>query len=278
MKRASDKDLLPEKVKRVKRKSVLSDIDKQITDDLYIEITTNASEVILPTNIKKYYGSICAPCGLNKKWISRFRGNYNYKTASHFSEQEAIDYVKEVNIKNGWPIRNIIYKYGNEYYCHLTKNQMTLFSPEHLDIVQNYTWCAFRNEKRFCAVTWDVVKKKFMYYHQMIFPNLKKGETVDHINRISLDNRTENMRIASMRTQSLNKDIRINNTSGIIGVRMHEKRYYATQWRDENYVTQYKFFSIKIHGPEKAFEMAVDYRKYIERTLPHYVYALKRTK
>ena len=252
-------------------------IDLQISKDLYNEITTNADEVILPTNLKKYLGRVAPPWRREKKWRSCFQGKYKYKGSSHDSEKEAIDHVKEINIRNGWPIRNIVYRYGNEYYCHLTKGQLTLFAVEHMDIIQNNTWYAsfYPKNKTYYAKTCEYLTQSHVYYHHRVYPNLKKGETVDHINKISLDNRPENMRVASRRTQILNRNILVNNTTGVTGVKIEKGNYCIAQWVDENHVPRVKHFSIKKYGYETAFKMAVAHRKYIEETLPSYILALQ---
>lgn len=270
----------PQKKKQVRYNTSVGDddIDRQIDEDLYLEITINATEVILPTNIKKYYGQVSRPSDGDTKWRSRFQKNYKYPGRFHNSEQEAIDYVKEVNIQQGWPIRNIIYRYGDEYYCSLTRGQITLFSVEHIEIIQNYNWCASyhpKNKSYYASARNS--QKKNVYYHQMIFPDLSKDKSVDHINKISLDNRTENMRIACMRTQILNRGIMVTNTSGVTGVTIYSDKYCVAHWIDEAHISRRRFFSIKIHGQEKAFQMAVAQRKYIEETLPHYVLALTNT-
>ena len=280
MKRISEYNLLKEERRAKRRKKKLAyddDIDEQINDDLYTEITTNATEVILPTNIKKYFGQVSPPKGRDKKWRSQFQKTYKYKSSGHDSKQQAIDHVKKINIQERWPIRNIVYKYGDEYYCDLTRGQVTLFSPGRMEIIQNYTWHASPHSKKnlYYAEAYDSVKKKMIYYHQIIHPGLGKKESVDHINKISLDNSDANMRVASMRTQILNRDVMITNTTGVTGVQVSTCKYYIAAWVDEDHIPRQELFSMKIHGKRAAFEMAVAYRKHIEETLPHYILALQ---
>ena len=52
----------------------------------------------------------------------------------------------------------------------------------------------------------------------------KKGEYVDHINHNTLDNRRSNLRICTNSANLRNGDLRINNTSGIKGVRFDRQR------------------------------------------------------
>lgn len=64
---------------------------------------------------------------------------------------------------------------------------------------------------------------------------LKSNELCDHINRNKLDNRRENLRVADKSLNSINRDIRPDNTSGYIGVYLHwpkehQKKGWAKRW------------------------------------------------
>jgi hypothetical protein len=66
-------------------------------------------------------------------------------------------------------------------------------------------------------------KRKRIYMHRLILSRmldrpLAKGEIPDHINNNGLDNRRENLRLATYRQNCGNSRININNTSGFKGV------------------------------------------------------------
>lgn len=57
------------------------------------------------------------------------------------------------------------------------------------------------------------------------------GEMIDHINRVKLDNRRENLRLADKSLNSINRDLQSNNTTGYKGVYLH----YPKEWRDKGW-------------------------------------------
>lgn len=61
------------------------------------------------------------------------------------------------------------------------------------------------------------------YVHRDIV-NAKKGESVDHINGNTLDNRKENLRICTHQQNMCNQKTRFNNKSGAKGVYWSEQR------------------------------------------------------
>lgn len=259
---------------RVYRNAVRTEAEEETE---FIEVTTHG-EKILPNNLKKYHGhTLYAKKGI-KRWYAKFPGQYKSKAICFDTEEEASNWVREVNIKQEWPIRNIVYKYENKYYCALTQNKVMKFSLEHLDIVENHVWCSHLQESGYYATTSTRIKekRKMMAFHQMMLPNLKKGETGDHINRITLDNTASNVRAASKTIQCINRRVCSKNKSTITGVsyeKTKRKNQYTATWSEVSGRCT-KSFPISIYGKEMAFAKAVALRKEKENTLVPYKIAL----
>jgi len=69
---------------------------------------------------------------------------------------------------------------------------------------------------------------------------LRKGELTDHINRDKNNNRRENLRIADKALNTINREIRPDNTSGYTGVYLfwpeeHQRRGWGKRWTSEVY-------------------------------------------
>ena len=64
---------------------------------------------------------------------------------------------------------------------------------------------------------------KLIYMHRQIL-NTPKGLESDHINRNKLDNRKENLRVATRSQNNMNRKKRINCTSKYKGVSWHKQR------------------------------------------------------
>src|ERR1700742_3435117 len=145
-------------------------------------------EVIMPTNLTKYYGHIkyqkhrfyayfCPPYQ-NRK--DRIRKPEKFKTY-----KEAFSYIKKQNRKEGnIRVKNIIYRKGDQHECTLTKGKRMKFSLRDIDIVHKYTWSCSND------YVGSKIKGKKVYFHCLIF-NKKKDDNkkwdVDHKNRKGSD-------------------------------------------------------------------------------------------
>ena len=83
------------------------------------------------------------------------------------------------------------------------------------------------------------IKGKMIKLHRYIMNMNNSNLVVDHINRNPLDNRKSNLRICSYKENSFNKSIRVDNTSGIPGVRFHKTN---KKWR-----AKIKYNNLTIH-------------------------------
>lgn len=131
---------------------------------------------------------------------------------------------------------------------------------EHLPIVKECHWYAFKGTGK----TVYYAKRKAptgvtTLFHRIVYPELKE---IDHINHDGLDNRQSNIREGSGRVNQINKRMQKNNQSGFKGVYREngDKPRWVAQWVDTDGKRKKKSFGIKLHGEEKAKELATQYR------------------
>nr|BDD46339.1 hypothetical protein 7 [Micrococcaceae bacterium] len=137
---------------------------------------------------------------------------------------------------------------------------IVLFSKQHLEIVDRYSWSTFQSRKRYYTHA-HVGKGKYLKMHRLIVELLYgiSGKTVDHINKNGLDNRDENLRYADNSQQGHNKGMFNHNTSGVKGVNLNKKN---GRWRSE---IDYK--KKRLYKSFVDFEDAVNQRKFWENLI-----------
>jgi hypothetical protein len=104
----------------------------------------------------------------------------------------------------------------------LTRGQVALIDPVDSDLAA-LKWCALKSRLGFYAV------RQSYYLHRAIMErilgrSLAQGEEVDHINGNKLDNRRDNLRIATPTQNRWNSPRRSDNRSGFKGVCWHKQR------------------------------------------------------
>jgi hypothetical protein len=124
-----------------------------------------------------------------------------------------------INIKRpaGRPSNDIIYKevyYNNKEYVvgkAIVKDSYKYFviDKEDYSKIKDYSWHYTSNSYISHNVNVDG-QIKALYLHNMVlsrlvFPGKGSKESVDHINRIGLDNRKENLRVISQSEQNMNQ-------------------------------------------------------------------------
>nr|WQM87059.1 HNH-family endonuclease [Marseillevirus cajuinensis] len=230
-----------------------------------------------PSHVKKYTGSIekrkRADGGTS--FISAIRTK-DFRCCKSFQSYEAaLAYLKEKNIEFGLPIKNMIREWEDCMEVEVKEGIWSKFDKEDLELIQSRT-CRFSASGY--VRTSD--RGRVVKLHNLIMAH-KPGElTVDHINRDPLDNRKCNLRITNQRTQSINQKMQRSNKSGIKGVaRITGSDKYTVHWRaswqNENMQPCTKSFAISKYGEEEAKRLAVEFRKKMEETLPHYVTAFQ---
>lgn len=177
--------------------------------DEYVRITT-FGQCILPECRSKYTGSVWYNKP-QKRWVARFGLRYPYLQAVSFeSEEDAIDYIKRVNVEHGLPILNLLYLYGGEYYCELSNQQLLKFSHASRSLVESRTWTLARKGKPGKQVSHDAVAhvtreeldgsltKKTYTFRRMMFPYIDEDQCVRCRNGDTLDGTLENVYVASL--------------------------------------------------------------------------------
>ena len=223
--------------------------------------------------MSKYCGSILHRKNANI-WYVRFQYRYTYiPNKGHKNKEDAEVYIKDMNRINNLPVKNIIYEYNGEYFCELKHRKLMKFDFTNISLVQDHYWYPARSKKSYYAIA--CINSKDIRFHNLLFPDLCKDMTVDHINRVTLDNTIDNLRPASNRVQAINRRISSKNTTTITGVSYDKERNsYCAYHHDYAFHRKSKYFPISVYGKEEAFAKAVAFRKEIERTDPTYLLAL----
>jgi hypothetical protein len=271
-----------------KKKKRYVDEKKQDAKRLeYIEITTKGRR-IWPSSYEKYTGDIGR--GDGKNWYVRFRmkGYEKYTKWSLKSREDAETHKREVNERYNLP-KNIKYEYKDEYYCILTGERVMKFSIEDCHIVDAHIWSTsdITSNVQYAQTSFPIIdngggnERKYSHsrFHQLIYTNLNENEVCDHINRDSLDNRRENLRVVNRTIQYINRGAKFTRkaTNDVIGVSFSDSIHsWIANWKDENGKRCKRAFSINKYGNEKAKELALALRNEMETTLPHYKIALGR--
>jgi hypothetical protein len=97
----------------------------------------------------------------------------------------------------------------------------SLIDLEDVDLVSQYKWCLTSGDHVLC-------RKSNIFLHRLLLNIIDETIDVDHINRNPLDNRKENLRLATPQQNCMNKSIQTNNTSGVPGVSWRKDR---NKWR-----------------------------------------------
>jgi hypothetical protein len=218
---------------------------------------------VYPTNYRKYTGKVTK---IRNAFVYIIKTPTLSRARSFKTKDEAKEALMAFNIETGLRIKNMVYAVDG-YYEVDVKGFQVKFDIADLELVNARTW----------SISGDYVgtkvEGKIEYLHRVLMPNDDPCLVVDHINGDNKDNRKSNLRLVSYRINSINRKIKINNTSGFVGVIKDGSNYWTASWHEENR-RRYKKFSIVKFGEEGAKQMAIDYRNHVVSTLPDYVMAL----
>lgn len=101
-------------------------------------------------------------------------------------------------------------------YCSNTGREF-YFDMNDYDLIKDYCWCEHIMQDGYCALETSMFTefncKKHLRMHYLIV-----GKKYDHIDRNPFNNRRHNLRAATNSQNSMNRSMRDDNSSGVIGV------------------------------------------------------------
>jgi len=213
--------------------------------------------VCLPWELKKYTGCI---------WRRQRRGgvthvviirHVHFKLQKSFkTETEAEQYLRDVCVWEGLPIRNKFIVFKDRVEVELTKGKILICNYADLDIVEMHTWHFTRG-----YVATNISGSTYQYFHNIIMKHPTGiAVTVDHINRNSLDNHQANLRLVDKTTQCINQGMKSNNKSSVMGV-SYDKRggNWVAMWQDTEGNQCCKWFASKKYTNDIAKAMAIEH-------------------
>ena len=156
-------------------------------------------------NRKKLWFCKC-DCGGDTVTESQSLTSGNTKSCGCYKNELASIRFKKNNKYNTDGLYGVGYTFKNEEFY---------FDLEDYDLIKDYCW---HISKTTGYVYSSVGKNSKIAIHQLIMDTYLKDVIIDHINKNKIDNRKNNLRIASNRDNSINSSLRSDNTSGITGV------------------------------------------------------------
>ncbi len=110
----------------------------------------------------------------------------------------------------------------------LTKDDYTLVDDADYDYLKQFRWFTFINKRNQFKYARTKIDNKLIYMHRLLLGLTDPKIPVDHVNGDSLDNRRENIRVATTQLNAANRGKQKNNTSGYKGVFQRKESYYKT--------------------------------------------------
>ena len=138
----------------------------------------------------------------------------------------------------------------------LTKNKITVVSDEDYEFLIQWKWFADKHKHTYYAARNFVNEKgqrRILRMHRVIL-GAKSTEAVDHKNGDGLDNRRENIRLATSQLNQANRGINGNKTSHFKGVYFCKN---VSKWRAKITVNK-KTIDLGVHNREEDAANAYD--------------------
>lgn len=138
----------------------------------------------------------------------------------------------------------------------------TIISPEDADLAA-FRWTAFKGGKSELLYVIRTIPPNYerVHLHRIIVERmqdgkpLEDGQFVDHISGDTLDNRRENLRIATKQQNMANSRLKKNNTSGFRGVSWQKR---DKKWKAEIRIDGKKKFLGNFDKKEDAYKAYCD--------------------
>lgn len=215
-------------------------------------------------NTKDTHKSIASKYGISESTVEKINECKIYTDYHNFK----VNIRREINDLN----LNVINQYteAEEYYIlHIVRTDKqeidTFFSKRDYPIISKYKW-SFRidsnGDYRIISTSIELHRKDMSTF----LLNGSMDKVVDHINRNTLDNRRENLRLVSRSINSTNAKPRAESKSNIRGVYYRKARpgiakaSWICEWSIEG-KRHSKSFSIEKYGEEEAFRLAKSLRE-----------------
>lgn len=232
--------------------------------------------IVYPKNSKKYGGY----AGRDKKLYRCVFRSETFKYYKCFKTyKEAEEHRIEIAKKNKI-IKNLLYlkideKTNKKYYeMELQDKTRTKISLSSYDLIDKYVYTKDNRYVMRCDEDDNGNRIKIFLHNELCEP--KENESIDHINRDTLDNRLDNLRSTTKSEQCINRSTPKNNTSGMKGVSYNKinKRWEVLYYTGIN-EKKFKYFKVnKYKNKDEAYIQACICRHNIELTEPYYKNAL----
>lgn len=159
-----------------------------------------------------------------RHYKNRERVNEKRKEKYYSLKTKRTSFDRNELVKNGTITAVILYKRDG-----VTLNGETIIDTEDIPKISAHKW-----HKMSGGYAMSRINGKLIFLHHLIVGR-EKGLIVDHINRNRLDNRKENLRIATYSENIINGGLRCDNTSGVKGVSWakHRKTWHVRLVKDK---------------------------------------------
>lgn len=110
---------------------------------------------------------------------------------------------------------------GDTAVIELTQGKLCMVDVADIPLICEYSWAYVKGDGCAYACAW-ILGDKRIKMHRLIKGVTDRSIKVDHASRNTMDNRRENLRIASDSNSAINRCIRITNKSGHTGVKWNK--------------------------------------------------------
>ncbi len=228
-----------------------------------MEVEEEQTTIIYPSSISKYRGNITKTAP-RKNGMVAYQAHIAYNehkiNKNYYVYQDAFDLIKDYNIVNNLPIRNMIHEKSDHLVVFLTQDQKCIVDKESMEIIQAHVWYAAYADLNDTYYAVTSINRQTVRLHNMVMNHIPSEFTIDHMDRDSLNNCKGNLRPVTQREQVLNQRLRINNTSKVKGVSKTKDGRWIAKWTDTNGNQRKRSFSLKKHGDEAAKQLAIQER------------------